>query len=216
MGIGCYTELLISLFNWCHNKCFSHICGSFENIMVIRLLTGPWRQRQNILLKEVSVRLKNKSLNDAFKFGDARKNFNLLTCSALTYYMEQGPSWEANQFSASQEIPHILWNLKVHYCIHKCVPPVSILSFVYKHIVTRCLYGEELLAPRPTPKPEDHPFLAVRICLFNIFAATLCIGGRSSIHHLRTCQAVVTGTHLSCTCNNLEHIMRLTENTQWK
>jgi hypothetical protein len=34
-------------------------------------------------------------------------------------------------------------------------------------------YGEELLAPRPTPKLENHPFLAVRDCLFNIFAATL-------------------------------------------
>ena len=34
-------------------------------------------------------------------------------------------------------------------------------------------YGEELLAPRPTPKLEDHPLSAVRDCLFNIFAATL-------------------------------------------
>jgi hypothetical protein len=34
-------------------------------------------------------------------------------------------------------------------------------------------YGEELLAPRPTPKLEGHPLSAVRDCLFNIFAATL-------------------------------------------
>jgi hypothetical protein len=38
-------------------------------------------------------------------------------------------------------------------------------------------YGEELLAPRPTPKLEDHPLSAVRDCLFNIFAATLHIWG---------------------------------------
>jgi hypothetical protein len=46
----------------------------------------------------------------------------------LTYSMEQSPSWEANRFAASQEIPRILRNPKVHYCIHKCSPPVSILS----------------------------------------------------------------------------------------
>jgi hypothetical protein len=34
-------------------------------------------------------------------------------------------------------------------------------------------YGEELLAPRPTPKLGDHPLSAVRDCLFKIFAATL-------------------------------------------
>jgi hypothetical protein len=38
----------------------------------------------------------------------------------FTYSMEQSPSWEANWSSPSQEIPHILWNPKVRYCIHKC------------------------------------------------------------------------------------------------
>jgi len=60
-----------------------------------------------------------------------------------------------------------------------------------------CFYSEELLAPRPTPKLENHPFSAVPDCLFNIFAATLHIGGRSSIRNLRTRHALVTGTHLA-------------------
>ena len=45
--------------------------------------------------------------------------------------MDQSPSWEANWFSASQEIPRILWNPKVHYRIHKCPPPVPVLSQLY-------------------------------------------------------------------------------------
>ena len=42
--------------------------------------------------------------------------------------MEQIPSWESNRFSASQEIPRILRNPKVHYRIHNFQPPVSIMS----------------------------------------------------------------------------------------
>ena len=51
----------------------------------------------------------------------------LLTHS-LTRFTEQSPSSEANRFSASQEISRILWNPKVHYCVHKYLPPAPILS----------------------------------------------------------------------------------------
>ena len=56
-----------------------------------------------------------------------------------TYSMAQNPSWETNWFAASQEIPHILWNPKVHYCTHKRPPPVPILG-----------------QPNPVHKPTSH------------------------------------------------------------
>ena len=42
--------------------------------------------------------------------------------------MVQSPFWESNWFAASQEIPRISRNPKVHYRTHKRPPPVSILG----------------------------------------------------------------------------------------
>ena len=50
------------------------------------------------------------------------------TTHLLTYSMEQSPSWEANWFDASQEIPRISRNPKVHYRTHKLPPPIPILG----------------------------------------------------------------------------------------
>ena len=46
----------------------------------------------------------------------------------LTYSMVHSPSWAANWFATSQEIPRISRNPKVHYRTHKRPPPVSILG----------------------------------------------------------------------------------------
>ena len=54
--------------------------------------------------------------------------FHVHRCGTIAYYMEQSPSWEANRFSASQEIPRTSWNPKVHYRVHNSPPPVPVLS----------------------------------------------------------------------------------------
>jgi hypothetical protein len=51
----------------------------------------------------------------------------------IPYYIEQSPSWAANRFSASQEIPRVLGNRKVHYRIHKW-PPFQFLK-TYLNII---------------------------------------------------------------------------------
>jgi hypothetical protein len=56
-------------------------------------------------------------------------------------------------------------------------------------------YGEDLLAPRPTTKLEDHFLSAFRDCLFIIFAGAFHIGDGCSNRNVRTRHSVVTGTH---------------------
>ena len=55
-------------------------------------------------------------------------HFNTDEVNLLTHSMVQSPSWEANWFEASQEIPRISRNPKVHYCTHKCPPTVPIMG----------------------------------------------------------------------------------------
>jgi hypothetical protein len=56
----------------------------------------------------------------------------------------------------------------------KCLNPKIFVPFRNKLF----FYGEDLLAPRSTPKLEDYPLSAVLDCLFNIFAATPIFAGR--------------------------------------
>jgi hypothetical protein len=55
--------------------------------------------------------------------------------------------------------------------------------------------GKVLLARPSTLNLDDHPLSTVFCCFFDIFAATLHIGGCSSICNPRTRHAVVTANH---------------------
>jgi hypothetical protein len=91
----------------------------------------------------------------------------------LTYSMEQSPSWEANQ-----------WTLQL------------VKNFDSWVILNMCFLRRGVVSNSPNPQAGGPPIAAVRCCLFNLFTATLHIGGRSSIRNLRTRHAVVTGTHI--------------------
>jgi hypothetical protein len=56
----------------------------------------------------------------------------------FTSSMEQSPSWEAKTSSATQEIPHILWNPKVHNRIHNSTPPVPTGRSLVQGSPTEC------------------------------------------------------------------------------
>ena len=65
------------------------------------------------------------------------RNIDWFLSYLLTYSTVQSPSWEANWFAASQEIPRISRNPKVHYRTHKRPPPIypgPAQSIPYTHI----------------------------------------------------------------------------------
>jgi len=123
------------LYLWCHIMGRPSPFNFWEILVYSQLVYSSWlKSCICVFLKTpsfwraslyLSIRLNTIMTNS---FTRVRSLFYTLLTYLLTYSTEQSPSWEANRFSASQEIPCILWNSKVHYRIHKCPPPVPILS----------------------------------------------------------------------------------------
>jgi hypothetical protein len=79
----------------------------------------------------------------------------------LIYSMEQSPSSEANRFSASQEIPRILWSPTVHHRIHKCPPPVHVV--VQKRLINSVVDKASIMRSQMIPNlnPGEHRRLKI-------------------------------------------------------
>jgi len=91
----------------------------------------------------------------------------------LTNSMEQSPCWEASSYSGSQ-IPCLLWNPKVHYCVHKSLPlvPIPKPDDCSPHLPTLSLNSILISSHLHLDLPYDHflsGFLTKIRCAFLIF-----------------------------------------------
>jgi hypothetical protein len=81
------------------------------------------------------------------------------------------PSYLSKIHFLTFHVPNLM---SIFFCLGR-LPKKSVqVRGLFRILVTSLFfYGEELLAPRSTPKLEDHLLSAVRDCLFGIFAAGL-------------------------------------------
>ena len=99
-------------------------------LQTLRCISRNGMEPLNFPIQSFSV-TETRSHRYKFQIGDIDfcNHIKLFKASyLLTYSIVQRPYWAANWFAASQEIPRISRNPKVHYRTHKFPPPVSILG----------------------------------------------------------------------------------------
>jgi hypothetical protein len=99
----------------------------------------------------------------------------------LTYSKEQRTPCRTKWFTASKEIPRILWNPKVRYHIHKYLPPVPILSQL-----------------NPVPAPTSH-FLKIQLNL-SIYAWVFQVVSFPQVSSPKPCISLASPLPIHASC----------------
>jgi hypothetical protein len=130
---------------WQHACIFTGIlnyhCAFRQPLLVGCLLVYsyvPWVSwKLHLLLRHVTSTVQWLDISvQVRKWAAAKSVFRVTGVNLLpekvTYLLTPwiSPFWEANRFAGRQEILCILGNPKVHYRIHKCPPPILILSLL--------------------------------------------------------------------------------------
>ena len=145
----------------CHSSLFISLTFRYTSVIkseaayVIRLLTSRCLER------------KQPSRVGGSPLCDVVSSFLCHTHTyILTYSIQHSPSWEANWFAASQEIPPISRNPKVHYRTHKRPPPFSILGQpnpVHIHTSHFLEIHPNIIRPSTPRSPQWSPSLRFHI-----------------------------------------------------
>ena len=151
---------------------------------------------------------KNPLPSWCFSFPCHRKKKSTISCSYSASFVPPNPP-TPTKYICTSLIPWLLTSVNLTYTgssrslyqtsrpflslrLYQRISPGPRYMYAFRNKAR--FYDGELLAPRLKPRLEEHLLSAVR---FNIFAATLHIGGRFSIRNMSTRHAVVTRTHLS-------------------